>query len=295
MNLVLQRQNEQLNLRKLAAQRALYSRAKKVQAWQLVLVVVLSTVLALAAIWHESIAGQVALYSLFITLADFLGFEPAIASIKKQAAQIQESFDCSVLDIECSVFKAGDPEIEDVLVNSDALFKLKTDVEKLRNWYSAEIEPLSIGLSRLVCQRSNFQWDTGLRNDYNSFLLIPAISLIAAVSISCLAQDVDFEHFVLITAAILPALLFFLKQRQQNQEAMSRLGQLAGHFRNVWQKANASTLSEVQLSEAARQIQDEIYDHRVQSPLVPDFYYWLRRKKDEWTMNRAAKQYAAPE
>ena len=180
-------------------------------------------------------------------------------------------------------------------MNSDALFKLKTDVEKLRDWYSAEIEPLSIGLSRLVCQRSNFQWDTGLRKDYNGFLLIPALGIVAAVSISCLAQKVDFEHFVLAGAAILPALLFFLKQRQQNQEAMARLGQLAGHFRKVWQQANASTLSEAQLSEAARRIQDEIYDHRAQSPLVPDFYYWLRRKRDEWTMNRAAQQYAAPE
>ena len=53
MNSILQRQNEPLNLRKLAAQRALYSSAKKVQAGQLVLVVILSTVLALTAIWQD--------------------------------------------------------------------------------------------------------------------------------------------------------------------------------------------------------------------------------------------------
>jgi hypothetical protein len=290
MNKILQRQNEPLNLRKLAAQRAIYSRAKKVQGWQILLVVVISAALAIRAIYHEEIAGSVALYSIIITLADFLGFDPVVSKLKKQGAQIQESFDCGVLDISCSVFKAADPEIEDVLVNSDAL---KTDADNLKDWYSEEIAPLSLGLSRLVCQRNNFQWDAGLRKDYNSFLLIPALGLIGAVVLICYNQKIDFEHFVLIAAAILPAVLFFLKQRQQNADALARLSELAKHFRNVWQKAGDDELSDEQLSEAARRIQDEIYDHRVQCPLVPDFYYWLRRKKDELIMSRTAKEYAS--
>ena len=294
MNPILERQTRPQNLRKVAAQRVSYTNAKTIQGWQIVLTVGVATLLTVLAIWYEAIAGIVALCSIGLVLIDFIAFEPAINKLKMQGAQIQESFDCAVLDIDCAIFKATDPEIEDVLEKSDAIMRLKEgDKEKIEGWYSEKIEPLPPRLARLVCQRSNFKWDTGLRKRYIKFLWVPIVLLISSVFIASYAFEIDFNHFVLVVASVLPALVFFFKQKQQNNEAVARLDELAKQFNEIWRRINEKSISDEEIDKVARQLQDEIYQHRMQSPLVPDFYYKIYRDTDEDFMNRAVQEYVA--
>ena len=111
MSNILDRQNQPKALRKLAAQREVYSRAKRVQGAQLLVIVVGSMVLGALAIPFEGLAGWAALYSIVAAMADALFFEPWLAGRKALAASIQESFDCEVLALECAPFKAANPPI----------------------------------------------------------------------------------------------------------------------------------------------------------------------------------------
>ena len=117
--------------------------------------------------------------------------------------------------------------------------------------------------------------------------------LISSVFIASYAFEIDFNHFVLVVASVLPALVFFFKQKQQNNEAVARLDELAKQFNEIWRRINEKSISDEEIDKVARQLQDEIYQHRMQSPLVPDFYYKIYRDTDEDFMNRAVQEYVA--
>lgn len=47
------------------------------------------------------------------------------------------------------------------------------------------------------------------------------------------------------------------------------------------------------MDEAARRIQDEIYDNRIKNPLIPDRFYGLYRPKEENLMTKTADKLVA--
>jgi len=88
------KQNEKQQLQYLAAQRQLYSTAKYIFSWYLILGGLLPVILAVAAVFYSSFKVYAVSWGVLITLADIFLLTPWQKSLKDSAAKIQEMFDC---------------------------------------------------------------------------------------------------------------------------------------------------------------------------------------------------------
>jgi len=94
------RQNSSLNLKRLAAQRRLYSEAKNIMYVQFLISIIAVVLLSiLGNILSEKYVVYITLFSILLLLLDEIFLSRKRESITYSAALIQEEFDCDVLDI----------------------------------------------------------------------------------------------------------------------------------------------------------------------------------------------------
>jgi len=295
MNHIPLKQNEQKQLERLAAQRELYSSAKKYHGFQIVLTVLIPVLLALISLaLPETIDTKVATYAaaigLIITMLDLFILDPAIKSKRERAAKIQELFDCDVLSLPGSPLKTADGvAVEEVLVQYDAHRKIPTNIEKIRDWYPVAVREFPLSIARIVCQRSNCWWDARLRDRYASIIRTVSVVVVLAIFFFGLVSNVQFLDIVLLGSAIMPFIQFCSKQYFDHKDAAKRLDELANYASNLWKVALEGQKTDKELAEYSRRLQDEIFDHRSKSPLILDMFYNRLRNKDEEIMNRSAQ------
>ncbi|RYE12132.1 MAG: hypothetical protein EOP45_23405, partial [Sphingobacteriaceae bacterium] len=282
-------QNELKQLRKLLVEDNCYSAAKAWNLVQVALVVFVSAGLALTATICERWSVRAAIYGLAVSLLDFYLLEPQIAKLKVRAASVRECFDLDVLSLTPSPFRSADITPEDVRAipnpMPDARKKNKID------WYPVVVKDISVEPARLICQRSSMQYDERLRKSF-SYLWIGLVVVFVAAWLGWLAKsNPDFYHIALVTSAILPAFLFCVKQNQLNNEACAKISVMRAFFDAIWKELLANNTPPYKLTEDSRQIQSELFDHRSQRPLVPNFYYRLKRNQNERIMNEVAEDY----
>src|SRR6266536_4358667 len=107
-------ENAPKQLDRLAAQRQLYSDAKTIQAWQMMLGVGGAIVCSFLTLAVPAFKVYAALYGMVLTILDIAAIEAWQQSLKEKAAKIQELFDCDVLELPWNKLKVGrqpDPEI----------------------------------------------------------------------------------------------------------------------------------------------------------------------------------------
>lgn len=275
-------QNEPAQLQKLAAQRELYSAAKRRLNAQIAGGVGIPIVLALVSILVPAVSVYSALYACCFFVIDAFMLEPAIKALKAKAAKIQELFDGFVLDLKTSPFKtATDVTVDEVLSYYDAHAKVESNVELLRNWFDVKVEKVDISVARLICQRINYSWDCRLRESFSRLLkwilvLVPLLILISGFLLA-----LPIIQATLIITGLLPLFRFLNKLYQDNTDAKLRLSRLNEFFNKIWERILANDISNDELGESARRIQDEIYENRVRSPLIPDMFYRYYRPKQE--------------
>lgn len=289
MNQIAIIQNSQKQLERLAAQRELYSSAKRLFNAQLVGNVLIPLTLSLFSVFRGSLSVYVAIYGISFFVVDTLLLEPAIKQRKNKAAKVQELFDSDVLELTKSPFKTvEDVTVEEVLTNYDAHRKIQSNIERIKNWYNVNLDGLDISIARLVCQRINFSWECRLRRAYWTLLKILNVILPIIVVVIALFAGLEVNQMLLIAGGLLPLFRFATKQYQENKESGERLTRLNNHFVKVWEKVIKQETSKAELEETARRIQDEIYDNRIKSPLIPDsFYQWYRPKEEALTAKSA--------
>lgn len=287
MNQIPVKQNESKQLERLAAQRELYSSAKRYQFWQLILNIAIPVLLALLSIKLEYFAPFAALYGLIITVLDMTIIELVVKNKREKAAKIQELFDCDVLELKSSPLKTvDDVTVEEVLIHYDAHKKIPTNIEKIRDWYPTIVRDLPISIARIICQRSNCWWDSRLRNRYSNLVRNVGIGTIIVIVIAAVSSDLSFINVVLIGSALSPFFQYCMKQYNDQRDAAKRLTELVAYSKNIWD--NAFDADERDLAECSRRLQDEIFEHRSKSPLILDIFYNRLRDKDEEIMNRTA-------
>ena len=172
MNRIPEIQNEECQVERLAAQRNLYGRAKLAVGAQLTLAIVPALAFALLMLHFPGLKIWATLSSLAITLLDFGLIDPLHKSWRKTAAQIQEAFDCDVLSLDWTSLRAGkQPPPEDIMRYAAPIWNDREKVARLRDWYPKSVGQLPLELGRLICQRTNCQWDTTLRATYSKYLV----------------------------------------------------------------------------------------------------------------------------
>lgn len=290
-NRIIEDQNTQQQLERLAAQRYIYSQSKKLLALQMLLTIAIPIMLTSVMTIEQNIKVWAAFYGVLISFIDVF-IEHRQKKMKTCAAIIQEMFDCDVLRMKWNELKIGNrPDAETISEAAESIKKNRLEYEKLKNWYPAAIAPLPLFLARLICQRTNCWWNMKLRRRYRSVLivgvLLPAL-LFVAISIH---QNMTMISFILgILAPFSPTILWAIREYYKQGEAADALDKLKIQIEGIWRKAMSNELTEEAIERISRDIQNEIFDRRRTDPVVFDWIYWLLRDKQEAQMNKRAEE-----
>lgn len=288
MNTILTKQNEDKQLQRLSAQRELYSSAKNHYYIQLISNIITPITLSILSLFYEKISPYASVAGAMLVLLDIFLLERLIKIKKEKAAKIQELFDCDVLQLQKSPLKiADDITVEEVLDHYHAHGKIPSNIEKIKNWYPSNINVLPLHIAQLICQRSNFNWDTNLRKKYLKLIISIGICAVFTVITLGIVRHISALSFFLLINAMLPLFQFSIKQVYENRDSISRLRELLLFADSCWNEA-INGKDEKEVSDGSRRLQDEIYNLRSQNPLIPDFVYKLFRTADENVLNRNA-------
>lgn len=289
MNSIPSKQNEQRQLERLAAQREIYSSAKKMHIAQIGLTVFGPILLFVANLIWPKLGAYSALYGIVVFIIDGVLIEPIIKSKKTKSAKIQELFDCDVLELETSPLKVvDDVTVEEILIHYRAHSKIKTNIEKIRDWYPSNIDQLPISIARIICQRANCWWDSKLRRRYSNFLKYTGLMVFLSLLVYAFLADFSLIQFVLIGSGLIPLFQFCNKQYNEHRDTASRLDELVCYSQNVWNKTILHDNPEL-AKDDSRRLQDEIFEHRCKSPLILDPFFKIFRDEHEELMNKSSE------
>jgi hypothetical protein len=289
-NHITQRQDMELQLKRLAAQRRLYSRAKTVLAWQVVITVFLVAAWSLLVLWFPALKVYAALWGLAAVLLDIAAFAPWQSALKQRAAGIQELFDCDVLSLPWQDIKAGSPpDTETVTEWSRLPAGVDYDTMKLRVWYPAEAGEAPLPIGRLICQRANCWWDAKLRRRYAVWIAAGTAAIFVFAAVVGLVGRVSLEQFLLAgVMPFLPVFVIGIRQFTDQRQAATRLDDLKKHSERLWREALSGEIAGEELARRSRTLQDEIFEQRRRNPLIFDWVYGRLRNEQEELMNRCA-------
>ena len=209
-----------------------------------------------------------------------LFLESNTCQLKKLAASIQETFDCSVLLINWNTtLIPKKPDLE-IIFRYYKKYLKRNNADNLYGWYSNKVEIVKTNIATLICQRTNCNYDFSLRTRYSNSVLILAILTFTILLIICGFFEVTLTSF--ITSVLFPSLPVFalaFKQITSNKEAIKNLTELQYLIENELGKIKINDSIDDHL---IRQIQDKIYLKRINSPLLPEWTYnFLRLRLEE--------------
>jgi hypothetical protein len=293
MNNIATTQNEPRQLQRLAAQRRLYSDAKKIFGFQLLLGGPLAVGWAIAVLAEPSLKGIAAAWGLSVSLSDLLWLTPLQKRLRERAARIQEAFDCDVLQLPWNDIKVGKhPEPELVKEQADKYAKIQDKYPPLPNWYAPVVSELPLEVGRVICQRANCWWDSTQRRRYAAWV-IGSVSCVTLIMLAFgFVGGLTVEKFVLtIVAPLSPALILAYRQYTEQMEAATRLDKLKEHAESLWAESCTRT-ARATLTNRSRSLQDEIFENRKRSPLVFDWIFRKLRNDYDAKMNHGAQDLA---
>lgn len=289
MNSISKFQNEQKQLERLAAQRELYSSAKRWYVAQVLGSVAVPVLLITISFFALQTSLFAAIFGIVFFIVDILFIVPAIAIRKLKASKIQELFDCEVLQLPKSPLKiADDIAVEEVLSYYEAHNKIRSNVEKLINWYPQIVDSVNIAYARLICQRTNCWWDAKLRGRYINAVKIAAIFVPLLILVSGLIVRIQIETIVLLFSGLMPFFRFANKEYSDHKSSADRMSKTMNYILRIWDNILNKCFEKERLLNESRIIQDEIYENRSKSPFILDFIYKAFRDKNEQLMDKTA-------
>jgi hypothetical protein len=204
-----------------------------------------------------------------------------------QGALAQEMFDCDVLGLDWN------PGLGDALASEDVLGTAARAEKRgggrgkapwgTGDWYPTESDatwPTSV----LMCQRSNAVWARRQHDGYGWLLAaLAACWAIAGIIIGLLANASLATYLTTIALPSLPALLDASEEARSNFRASGARHRLESAI--AQELGNTSTDAS-----RLRAFQDQVFYLRRAAPLVPDWFYRLRRSRLDADMRAAANE-----
>ena len=284
---ILYKQNLDVNIDRLLAQRRLYSNAKIMQYILIAITVIIPVLIAFITNFSnlriDDTSWIYTIYAIVVIFGEKI-LEIFIDRNKKTAASIQEKFDTNIFDI---------PENEllnSVFIDHDIVRKYsKKDklnankISRVTNWYSTRIDCLQTNIAILFCQRMNICYDQNIKKKYNKLLISLSVLTFITLLIISLTNDFSLKKFIIeVILPSIPILNFTYKEINQNIESVDNLQKLREIIEN---KLSSLSRNDVIESEELRNIQDRIFNNRILSPLIPDFIYKILWTELEDEMN----------
>lgn len=291
MNNITQEQNTQRCLELLAAQRQLYSDAKILQMFSVIMSIPVVIVWSILVAIFPPLAVYAALWGIIATLLELFVFSRLQKSTQEKAAKIQQVFDCKVLQFNWAILNCGVRVEPETIIDAYNRYKRKNrTITNLDNWYPVTVGKLPIHQARIICQRSNVWWDSQLRRRYSKWIVFILIVLTVIVFLIGLIGGLTLERFLLaVLAPLMPAFVFGLRQYTENKEAAFRLDGLRENAEDLVQEIINGRYTPQDLERKSYSLQTQIYDNRRHSPLILDWLYSRLRNEDEEKMNKGAE------
>jgi hypothetical protein len=273
-------------LRLLLAQRRMYRTAKRWQAlrWFGVLILAIAAPFV-ALIWPSSAAavGGLAGAWLFAGRTVLAGLE---ARGMTRAASVQEDFDLLVFAMPRTTERSDHPLAEDIaaVVGDDARFHDAIEKEKLRGWY--EFAGADGTEAVALAQRSNAAYTDRLLRTMVATWCSAALIWFAVLLVIAGLSQLSFATVLLgIVFPVLPSLL-----------------DVADYIRSTWRAAHdrADLARSIERRLGAIEDQDllvwqnQLFTLRQTTPQLPEWLYWLTRKRNERASKAATRSLARP-
>jgi len=289
-----EKQNAQINIDRLSAQRNLYTQAKQLHLLRMVLTIPCVLLLSLLVAFLPIASWLFAAFSISVFALDQIFLRSQLQTKKGIGALIQEEFDCDVLELPWnSIMNPSRCQREDCIHYSTQYKKNKKNkIDSLGDWYeSINYDAIPQNARRLICQRSNVTWDAALRRRYNNLMYIAGgVGVIVLIIAACI-YDLEFRSFIIITAAgVAPIAGFIVGEMKDNNEAISKLDKAKHVIESLWEGILTRTIDDTKQLETSRQLQDLIFGMRKMNPLIPDWIYWKHRPEQVSLMNQIVEQ-----
>lgn len=284
------RQNEEAQLKLLRARQWTYTVAKVLLVTQLLLTLAVPVAVAVLTLVKPALRPYAAAVSLAVVFVDILLLDRNLKVRLKRAARISEQFDCNVLEMPWEKFTVGEKiEPEDVHAAARAYSIFHKDL-CLINWYPEIVGSLPLHLGRLICQRTNLQYDSQLRRSYGAVIKIIAFLLIVGLSIVAFTQNLPPTEWVLTVVPAAPILVWAVREYQRQNDTATHLEGLRKESNKFLDDVLAGEAEPEATSSRSRQLQNAIYLHRASSALILPFIYWFSRPQLEEQMNEGAAE-----
>ena len=266
------RQNQPEALNRLAAQRVLYRRAKITHIVGAGAVIAVALLGFVAAVLDSAAFSRfVPLIAVSLWLVDQHIIRRRTAALTQEAAEIQEDFDCHVLQLSWpkhkSVRRPTEDRVRQLAVQAE---RKESIVGNLRDWYTGSDACEDPLLSTVHCQRLNSWWDCTLRSEWNGVLKVLLWTLVVTAACVAVWLDVTFVSLVAMAASNIRVVAWILAEID-NQERAIRRARAIHAFLSTFSADVRPARCDVE------RVQDEILELRRSSPIVPDrFYRWKR-------------------
>jgi len=300
LNWIPEEQNSPWALDRVAAKSALYDRVRALATLQVFLAVVVPVVVTVLAVPFPALTSWGGLYGIAMAFAEPFGLERLQRGFRELAAKVQEEFDCHLFQLEWREGRVGPrPRPEDVQEWAKRHLSRATPADRgrreamLRDWYPAAVGRLPLAAARLVCQRANGVWDSRMRVRYAGKLLALLLTAAAVVVIAGLATDAKLGEWAVRAAMLAPLFGWAIREYLAQQAAGEDRQRVQERADAIWKHALKTTPDDLQLTQDARELQNDLYDQRMKSPAVFHWVYERFRDEDEAAMQCGAEALVA--
>ena len=279
-----ERQNRPRSLTLLAAQRYLYSHAKKYRnaTFALILINVALGLIA-SGVDNKHLAQSLTVFVFLFWAVDKLVLAAKERNARTEAATIQEMFDCLVLDLPWPSYKGIQQPTEDRLRQLETLSAKEKFTRNLENWYSLSGIPDDPILARLRCQRTNFWWDVDLRRRWRNWINGTFVAFLVLLIVFAGLTGLTVVKLIAILASGFRALAWGLNEHNSQSAAIKRLNAIHSFL----SKPGGTPPSIVDV----RGVQDALFEHRRSVPPIPDWFYWWHRPRQEKEVGGVVNSY----
>lgn len=259
MNSIPQDQNQPKQLDKLAAQRWLYTMAKRVLAAEMLVTILAPFILGIVVMLNPAVKAVAAVTSITIALMVNFFLIPHQRYVRILAARVQESFDHDVLHIPWNTLLTGGPPDPEIIIRAASALKKKNGsadpYASLTDWYPVRVGELPLHLARIVCQRANCRWDAQLRRRYSTLVAIITGLGVFIATVIMVQQGLGVDSIVVAVLIALPLLIFGPRQYQEHMRAANSLDKLKVHAEALWKKGLDLEVPVAELESDSRQLQ----------------------------------------
>jgi hypothetical protein len=282
-------QNSETSLQLLAAQRQRYSTAKTLRSIRVYLSAIMAIAVPVLSYKYPVTTNYFAVTGGVWLLLSTLVLKRTENSLIQTAAKIQEQFDTQVFDLPWNTVLVGHTVSKELVISAAEDFT--GDKEDLRNWYP-DTSTMGLLMSILICQRSNIVSDWRLTRSYGYLVGIVTTAIFVVGIVVAVVTDQKLVDYLL--KFLIPSLAILVAGIETFREHLEISYKKQGKEQEVNQLLEQTEQCPESLTLGqCRQLQDYIFCLRSQQPLVPDWYYKIRRERYERDMQQAAEEFSS--